>query len=126
MEKPRTNTFLRIYKRLASIPVLALSFVAVLLVGLLWILFPILDGASEIFFPGSPYYLIELFIVAVVVILFHITCFILAVIYRRSVKYLVYMLIPLCLLAVLNHFLCPPGRSRVDSFQLVRDTELLG
>jgi hypothetical protein len=115
MEKPKINTF---SKRLASIPVLTLSFVAVLLVGLLWILFPILDGASEVFFPGSPCYLIELFIVAVVVILFHITCFILALIYRRSVKYLVYMLIPLCLLVVLNYFLWPTGRSRVDSFQL--------
>src|SRR4030043_1049448 len=95
MEKSRINIFHRISKRLVSIPVLAFSFVAVLLVGLLWILFPILDGASEIFFPGSNYYVIELFIVAVVVVLFHITCFILAVIYRRSVKYLVYMMIPL-------------------------------
>jgi len=118
MEKSRINIFHRISKRLVSIPVLAFSFVAVLLVGLLWILFPILDGASEIFFPGSNYYVIELFIVAVVVVLFHITCFILAVIYRRSVKYLVYMMIPLCLLAVLNHFLWPTGRSRVNSFQL--------
>jgi len=72
MEKPKINTFHRISKRLASIPVLALSFVAVLLVGLLWILFPILDGASEVFFPGSPCYLIELFIVAVAVVPYHV------------------------------------------------------
>ena len=122
MEKPRINIFLRISKRLASIPVLALSFVAVLLVGLLWILFPILDGASEIFFPGSTSYEIEFFMVAVAVVMFHITCFILAVIYRRSVKYMVYMLIPFFLLAVTNHFLYPPDLSRVnrrvDSFKL--------
>ena len=118
MEKPKTNKFHRISKLLASKPVLVLSFVAVLLVGLLWILFPILDGAAEIFFPGSNYYLIELFIVSVFFVLFHITCFILAVIYRRSVKYLIYMMIPLFLLVVLNHFLFPAGRRRVDYFQL--------
>ena len=122
MEKPRINIFLIISKRLASIPVLVLSFVAVLLVGLLWILFPILDGASEIFFPGSTSYEIEFFMVAVAVVLFHITCFILAVIYRRSFKYLVYMLIPLFLMIVTYKVLYPNnqsyGRRRVDSFQL--------
>jgi hypothetical protein len=60
--------------------------------------------------------------VAIAFILFHITCFILAAIYRRSVKYLVYMLIPFLLLAVSNHFLYPSDLSRVsrriDSFKL--------
>ena len=114
MEKPRINTFHRISKRLVSIPVLAFSFVAVLLVGLLWILFPIFDGASEIFFPGSTSYVVEFFMVAAAVFLFHITCFALAAFYRRSVKYLLYMLIPLCVLPVSNHFLYPPGLTRVD------------
>ena len=70
------------------------------------------------FFPGSTYYIIELFILAVVVVLFHITCFILAGFYRHSFKYLIYMFFPVCLLVILNHFLCPAGRRRVDYFQL--------
>jgi len=118
MEKPKTSKFHRISKLLASKPILVLSCIAVLLVGFLWILFPIWDGAIEVFFPGSTYYRIELFILAFVVVLFHITCFILAGFYRHSLKYLIYMFFPLCLLAVLNHFLCPAGRIRVDYFQL--------
>lgn len=122
MEKPRINIFRRISKLLTSIPVLAFSFIAVLLVSVLWILLPILDGASEIFFPGTTSYVIEFYIVAIAVMMFHIICFILAAFYRRSVQYLIYMLIPAFFLTVTNYFLYPPDLTRVsrrvDSFKL--------
>lgn len=114
--------FHRMFKRLVSIPVLALSFVAVLLVGFLWILSPVFDGASEIFFPGSTSHVIELFMVLVAVVLFHITCFLLAVFRNRSVKYVVCMLIPLGLVAAIDHVFYPSDLTRtdrrIDSFKL--------
>jgi hypothetical protein len=122
MEKLRIKIFDRIFKRFTSKPVLVLLFVTVLLAGVLWMLLPILDGASEIFFPGSTSHVIEFYIVAVVLLLFHITCFSLAAIYRRSVKYLVCMMIPFFLFAITNYFLYPSDMNRVcrrvDSFKL--------
>lgn len=126
MEKSKTKLFHKIFKPLSNEKVLIISFVAVLLVGLLWIFYPFIDGASEIFYPGSTYIGIELLLlvtlVATVVVLFHIACFSLAVFYNRSAKYLVCMLIPLGLLAVINHILYPAGLTRtdrrIDSFQL--------
>lgn len=130
MEKSKTKLFHKIFKPLSNEKVLIISFVVVLVLGLLWIFLPLIDGASEIFFPGSTYIGIELLLVATllvdlvatVVVLFHITCFTLALFYKRSVKYLVCMLIPLVLLAAINHVLYPAGLTftdrRVDSFQL--------
>jgi len=114
--------FLRIPKLLTSGKVLIISFVAVMVVGLLWIFSPVTDGATEIFLPGSGSYIIEFFVVAAFVILFHIACFVVAVAYKRSVRYLIYMLIPAGLIFAADRVLRPVDITwtdrRVDSFQL--------
>jgi hypothetical protein len=114
MHKSKISLFHRISKHLVNKNVFVLSFIAVLVVGLLWILNPIISGASEIFFPGSSDYIIEILLLAVLVILFHIICFILAMFYKHSAKYLIYMIIPLYLLTAINYALYPSDTSRID------------
>lgn len=109
-------------KLLASGKVLFISFAAVLAMGLLWIFSPVIDGASEIFLPGSTSYVIEFLGVAALVMLFHITCFVTAAVYRRSVRYLIYMLVPAVLIVAADRILRPADLTwtdrRVASFQL--------
>jgi len=113
---------LGIPKLLASGKVLIISFVVVMVVGLLWIFSPVIDGATEIFLPGSSSCIIEVFVVAAFVLLFHIACFVVAAAYKRSLRYLIYMLIPAGLIYVADRVLRPADMTwtdrRVASFQL--------
>lgn len=124
MRKSGGNWFQR--TTLSTPWVLAVSWVAVLAFGLLWLLFPILDGFSEIYYPGGGvdtfFWGLAAVLIAPVALGFHFVSFSAAFARNWSVRYLVLMLAPIGLLISLYLLLYPAGVTRadkrIDSFQL--------
>jgi hypothetical protein len=102
-------------------------FLAVLGSGLLWVWWPVLDGAIEIFYPRSdwfnwPFEDIFILALAIVALLFHAAVCSAAFMRRRSWVYVALMLAPIGISVGTYVILYPSGmdrvQKRVDSFQL--------
>ncbi|MFC1974894.1 hypothetical protein ACFLXQ_00680 [Chloroflexota bacterium] len=122
-------------EKLSSKKTLNLSSLPVLFLGLIFLTAPIIDGWSEIFFPGgSSWFLIYLvtgllLVTSILVTgVLYVASFVANLIVKRSIWYLVY-LFPIILLLCAWYLLYPPGVTdtdiRINSFQLGAQTRVL-
>jgi hypothetical protein len=117
--------FYRIVGKLSTWKFLVSLSVLVLILGLILLLYPIIDGWGEIFFPGGQdRFLITLLLHAaiIIVVILHIICFTVALFRSWSIKVLIYMVLPIGLLIGIG---VTQTQRRIESFKLGAQTRVI-
>jgi len=131
IKKAIANIFQIMVKKQLTGKILVISSITVSVLGLGSLLFPIVDGWSEIFIPGTPSGLLIEFLLAVMAFVAtatHIICLVVTLFHKRSVRYIAYI-IPIVMLMCISYLLYPTGvtrtHRRIDSFQLGAQTRVM-